>query len=81
MSVCAGEGRFGKVYECFNLSTGEINAVKQISIQERDTNAIQAIIDEISNFQRLNNDYVVKFYGAEVHHVSMTQCGVKELYS
>ena len=26
----AGEGKFGKVYECLNLDTGEINAVKQV---------------------------------------------------
>lgn len=58
------------MYECLNLTTGEINAVKQISIQEKDTGAIQTIVDEISNFQRLRNDYVVKFYGVEVHHVS-----------
>ena len=27
----AGKGRFGQVYECFNLDSGEINAVKQVS--------------------------------------------------
>ena len=28
--MCTGKGRFGQVYECFNLDTGEINAVKQV---------------------------------------------------
>lgn len=28
--VHTGKGRFGQVYECFNLDTGEINAVKQV---------------------------------------------------
>ena len=28
----AGEGQFGKVYECVNLDKGEVNAVKIVSI-------------------------------------------------
>ena len=28
--LLTGKGRFGQVFECFNLDTGEINAVKQV---------------------------------------------------
>ena len=28
--LSTGKGRFGQVFECFNLDTGEINAVKQV---------------------------------------------------
>ena len=94
------------MYECLNLDTGEINAVKQVSnippvmyhdlsvtcvlkvvfhlslslslplplsqlsIQEKDTSAIETIVHEISLFQKLNHPNIVKFYGVEVHHVS-----------
>ncbi len=86
LSVYTGEGRFGKVYECLNLTSGEINAVKQvspsptpyvllpwccqISIQEKDSSTVQTILDEINVFQRLKHKNIVKFYGVEIHHVS-----------
>ena len=66
-----GEGRFGKVYECRNLDTGEMMAVKQMSVQEKDTGTLQTICDEIGIFQRVNHENIVKFLGLEVHHVSM----------
>lgn len=100
--VDAGKGRFGQVYECFNLDSGEINAVKQVSkiltinqhvnfslslsllllffshslstfpqipIQEKDSGALQTIVEEIQLFQKVQHENIVKFYGVELHHV------------
>lgn len=41
----------------------------QISVQEKDSSAIQTILDEIKNIQRLQHENIVKFYGVEIHHV------------
>lgn len=30
INLLTGKGRFGQVYECFNLESGEMNAVKQV---------------------------------------------------
>ncbi len=46
----------------------------QVSLQDKDSKDIETIIDEIENFQKLRSDYIVKFYGAEVHHVSVLDC-------
>ena len=45
-------------------------AVKQMSVQEKDTGTLQTICDEIGIFQRVNHENIVKFLGLEVHHVS-----------
>ena len=64
-----GEGRFGKVYECHNLDTDEMMAIKQMSVQEKDTGTLQTICDEIGIFQ-VSHKNIVQFHGLEVHHVS-----------
>ena len=54
-----------------NLDTGEMMAVKQISVQE-DSGTLQAIVDEIAIFQKVKHENVVRFHGLEVHHVRET---------
>ena len=43
----------------------------QVSLQDKDSKDIETIIEEIENFQKVRSEYIVKFYGAEVHHVSL----------
>ena len=58
------------MYECRNLDTGEMMAVKQMSFQEKDTGTLQGICDEIGNFQKVSHENIVQFHGLEVYHVS-----------
>ena len=45
-------------------------AVKQMSIQEKDTGTLQSICDEIGIFQKVKHKNIVQFHGLEIHHVS-----------
>ena len=58
------------MYECRNLDTGEMMAVKQMSVQEKDTGTLQTICDEIGIFQKVSHENIVQFHGLEIHHVS-----------
>ncbi|EDV25031.1 uncharacterized protein TRIADDRAFT_24805, partial [Trichoplax adhaerens] len=62
-----GEGRFGKVYTCISLDTGEIMAMKEIRFQRGDLASIREIADEIGNIENINHPNLVKCYGAEIH--------------
>jgi mitogen-activated protein kinase kinase kinase 4 len=66
-----GEGRFGKVYECRNLDTGEMMAVKQMSVQEKDSGTLQTICDEIGIFQKVSHENIVQFHGLKVYHTEL----------
>ena len=44
-------------------------AVKQMSVQEKDTGTLQTICDEIGIFQKVSHENIVQFHGLEVHHV------------
>ena len=58
------------MYECRNLDTGEMMAVKQMSVQEKDSGTLQSICDEIGIFQKVSHRNIVQFHGLEIHHVS-----------
>jgi mitogen-activated protein kinase kinase kinase 4 len=66
-----GEGRFGKVYECRNQDTGEMMAVKQMSVQEKDSGTLQTICDEIGIFQKVSHENIVQFHGLKVYHTEL----------
>lgn len=59
MSVCGytGEGRFGKVYECLNLTSGEMHAVKQVSYTSCTSTSQQCQLSpsDISSRERLKH--------------------------
>ncbi|CUS23378.1 LAQU0S09e03422g1_1 [Lachancea quebecensis] len=64
-----GGGAFGTVFSAVNLDTGEILAVKEIKIQDRNTmkQVFPAIKEEMSVLEMLNHPNVVQYYGVEVH--------------
>jgi hypothetical protein len=71
LGLLIGEGQYGKVYSCVNLETGESMAMKEIPFKSNDINAIKELADEINNVQGIVHENLVKFYGAELHRVSI----------
>lgn len=65
-----GQGRFGKVYTAVNNSTGELMAMKEISIQPGETRAIRRVAEELKIFEGINHKHLVKYFGVEIHKVS-----------
>lgn len=65
-----GQGRFGKVYTAVNNTTGELMAMKEISIQAGVSRAIQKVANELKIFEGINHRHLVKYYGIEIHRVS-----------
>jgi hypothetical protein len=65
-----GEGRFGKVYACINMETGDLMAVKEVRFQGSSHSAIKEIVDEIKILEGIMHANVVRYYGVEVHKVS-----------
>lgn len=68
-----GQGRFGKVYTAVNNSTGELMAMKEITIQPNETRAIKNVAEELKIFEGISHKYLVKYYGVEIHRVSFTR--------
>ncbi|XP_020895625.1 mitogen-activated protein kinase kinase kinase 4 [Exaiptasia diaphana] len=66
-----GEGQFGKVFACVNLDTGEMMAMKQIKFHPNDHGEIKELADEIKNFEGMQHESLVKYYGVELHRDEM----------
>jgi serine/threonine protein kinase len=64
-----GKGAFGEVFECLNLNTGELLAVKTVKISgkwEKVVKYIKNLKQEISLLKTLNHKNVVKYHATEV---------------
>lgn len=66
-----GQGRFGKVYTAVNNSTGELMAMKEITIQAGETNTVKRVAEELKIFEGIQHRHLVKYYGVEIHRVSV----------
>nr|WAK98091.1 mitogen-activated protein kinase kinase kinase 4 [Colaphellus bowringi] len=66
-----GQGRFGKVYTAVNNSTGDLMAVKEITLQHNDTTTIKRLSEEMQILEGIMNENLVRFYGVEVHKNEM----------
>ncbi|XP_076250455.1 mitogen-activated protein kinase kinase kinase 4 isoform X2 [Rhynchophorus ferrugineus] len=62
-----GQGRFGKVYTAVNNNTGEMMAVKEISVQHNDNLAIKRVSEEMKILEGICHENLVKYYGIEVY--------------
>ncbi|XP_059609963.1 mitogen-activated protein kinase kinase kinase 4 isoform X2 [Phlebotomus argentipes] len=62
-----GQGRFGKVYTAVNNSTGELMAMKEITIQPGENRAIRRVAEELKIFEGITHKHLVKYYGVEIH--------------
>ena len=66
-----GDGRFGRMYECHNVKTGERMVVKEIIIQEKDRYQVQeAVLKRTDALRKLEHPNVLKFIGVEFRDVS-----------
>lgn len=74
-----GQGRFGKVYTAVNNNTGEMMAVKEIAVQHNDTNTIKRIAEELKILEGISHRNLVKYYGIEIHRVSVLFLREKKL--
>lgn len=63
-----GVGAFGKVYEAMNTKTGELIAVKQVTLDESSPGSseiVQEIQNEIDLMKKLRHRNIVGFFGTE----------------
>jgi len=60
-----GVGAFGKVYEAMNTKTGELIAVKQVTIEESSPDLVEELQNEISLMQKLRHRNIVGLLGVE----------------
>lgn len=64
-----GQGRFGKVYTVVNNQTGELLAMKEVQLQPGDHRAIRRVAEELQIFEGIQHQYLVRYYGLEIHRV------------
>jgi mitogen-activated protein kinase kinase kinase ANP1 len=65
-----GEGAYGKVYQCLNLETGELHAVKHISLEgthEQICHEVMVLKKEICLLRSLCHRNIVKYLYTEVN--------------
>ncbi|XP_011882090.1 PREDICTED: mitogen-activated protein kinase kinase kinase 4 isoform X2 [Vollenhovia emeryi] len=66
-----GQGRFGKVYTVVNNQTGELLAMKEVQLQPGDHRAIRRVAEELQIFEGIQHQYLVRYYGLEIHREEM----------
>lgn len=57
------------MYTAVNTDSGELMAMKEISLQPNDIRTIQKVGLEFKIFEGIVHDHLVRYYGAEVHRV------------
>jgi len=69
--VVIGGGAYGNVYECLNLDTGELHAVKEISVRSPLKNGSVDLFKlkrKIEFIKKLKHKYIQKYLAIEVDH-------------
>jgi len=64
-----GKGTSGEVYECLNLNTGELVAIKEIKLYgeiEKMQPTITALLKENVQFRMLNHQNIIRYYETEI---------------
>jgi serine/threonine protein kinase len=61
-----GVGAYGKVYLGLNLDTGELIAVKQISLEQQQEKEARAIEHEVRLLRNLHHENIVQYFGTSV---------------
>ncbi|KAJ2655596.1 Protein kinase of the Mitotic Exit Network [Coemansia sp. RSA 1200] len=60
---CIGRGQFGSVYRALDLETGQMVAVKQISIEGQDKSSMDDVMQEVELLKSLSSPRIVRYYG------------------
>ncbi|XP_061705012.1 mitogen-activated protein kinase kinase kinase 4 [Cydia pomonella] len=66
-----GAGTFGKVYTVVNTETGQLLAMKEVSIAAGDRRAMQRAANELRVLEGAQHPHLVRYYGIEVHREEM----------
>lgn len=64
-----GQGRFGKVYTAVNINTGDMMAVKEITLHHNDSTTVKRAAEEMKILEGIVHDNLVRYYGVEIHKV------------
>ncbi|KAI8580434.1 hypothetical protein K450DRAFT_237000 [Umbelopsis ramanniana AG] len=60
---CIGKGQYGSVYKALNLGTGQMMAVKRITLESANTKEIDEIMKEVELLKSLSHPNVVQYEG------------------
>ncbi|XP_072929453.1 mitogen-activated protein kinase kinase kinase 4 [Epargyreus clarus] len=66
-----GAGTFGKVYTVVNTESGQLLAMKEISIGAGDRRALQRAANELRVLEGILHPHLVRYYGCELHREEM----------
>src|SRR4051812_26344567 len=72
-----GRGSFGSVYLVMNLRDNCLLAMKQIHVSRENNPNLENLANEIDTLQRIDHPNLVKYYGVEVHQVTMVHLSSK----
>lgn len=76
-----GQGRFGKVYTAVNNNSGEMMAVKEIALLHNDVHTLRKVAQELKILEGVHHRNLVRYYGLEVHRVSVALRRIKTFYT
>lgn len=77
-----GKGTYGDVYECLNLNSGELLAVKSFKIRGdpfRVSSYIEALKKEMSILKSLHNMNIVRYYSCEISEDKEQKCSMADI--
>ncbi|XP_068627195.1 mitogen-activated protein kinase kinase kinase 4 [Battus philenor] len=66
-----GAGTFGKVYTVVNTESGQLLAMKELSVCAGDRRALQRAANELRVLEGVLHPHLVRYYGCELHREEM----------
>ncbi|XP_053605518.1 mitogen-activated protein kinase kinase kinase 4 isoform X2 [Plodia interpunctella] len=66
-----GAGTFGKVYTVVNTESGQLLAMKELSVGAGDRRALQRAANELRVLEGIVHPHLVRYYGCELHREEM----------
>ncbi|XP_050349554.1 mitogen-activated protein kinase kinase kinase 4 isoform X2 [Nymphalis io] len=66
-----GAGTFGKVYTVVNTQSGQLLAMKELSVAAGDRRALQRAANELRVLEGVLHPHLVRYYGCELHREEM----------
>jgi serine/threonine protein kinase len=63
LSECIGKGQFGSVYKALNNTTGQMVAIKRVSLDGMNDKDAKNVMGEVELLERLDHPSIVKYMG------------------